>query len=87
MLADQVTARQIERVDHMERDDERYPTTVEGSVRLIDSYWWCESAGEGKPKAGTAPPDRQISSKPARRGETVVNCDLTNRTDDGEYDA
>jgi hypothetical protein len=27
-----------ERVDHMERDDERYPTTVEGSVRLIDSY-------------------------------------------------
>ncbi len=21
-----------------ERDDERYPTTVEGSVRLIDSY-------------------------------------------------
>jgi hypothetical protein len=38
MLADQVTARQIERVDHMERDDERYPTTVEGSVRLIDSY-------------------------------------------------
>jgi hypothetical protein len=28
MLADQVTARQIERVDHMERDDERYPTTV-----------------------------------------------------------
>jgi hypothetical protein len=38
MLADQVTARQIERVDHMERDDVRYPTTVEGSVRLIDSY-------------------------------------------------
>ena len=38
MLADQVTARQIERVDRMERDDERYPTTVEGSVRLIDSY-------------------------------------------------
>ena len=38
MLADQVTARQIERVDHMERDDERYPTTVEGSVRLIDSH-------------------------------------------------
>jgi hypothetical protein len=38
MLADQVTARQIERVDHMERDGVRYPTTVEGSVRLIDSY-------------------------------------------------
>jgi len=38
MLADRVTARQIERVDHMERDDERYPTTVAGSVRLIDSY-------------------------------------------------
>ena len=38
MLADQVTARQIERVDHMERDDERYPTTVEGSVRIIDSH-------------------------------------------------
>jgi hypothetical protein len=38
MLADQVTARQIECVDRMERDDERYPTTVEGSVRLIDSY-------------------------------------------------
>jgi hypothetical protein len=35
--ANQVTARQIERVDHMERDDQRYPTTVEGSVRLIDS--------------------------------------------------
>jgi type VII secretion protein EccE len=32
------SAAQIERVDHMERDDERYPTTVEGSVRLIDSY-------------------------------------------------
>jgi hypothetical protein len=28
---------QIERVDRVERDDERYPTTVEGSVRLIDS--------------------------------------------------
>ena len=38
MLADRVTARQIERVDQMERDDERYPTTFEGSVRLIDSY-------------------------------------------------
>ncbi len=38
MLADQVTARQIERVDHMEPDDERYPTTVGGSVRSIDSY-------------------------------------------------
>jgi hypothetical protein len=36
MLADQVTARQIERVDRMERDDERYLTTVEGSGRLID---------------------------------------------------
>ena len=32
------SAAQIERVDHMERDHERYPTTVEGSVRLIDSY-------------------------------------------------
>jgi hypothetical protein len=87
MLADQVTARQIERVDHMERDDERYPTTVEGSVRLIDSYDGVNPQVRGKPKAGTAPPDRQISSKPARRGETVVSCDLTNRTDDGEYDA
>jgi hypothetical protein len=38
MLADQATARQIERVDRMERDDERYPTTVEGSARLIDAY-------------------------------------------------
>ena len=38
MLADRVTSRQIGRVDHMERDDERYPATVEGSVRLIDSY-------------------------------------------------
>ena len=28
---------QIERLDRVERDDERYPTTVEGSVRLIDS--------------------------------------------------
>jgi hypothetical protein len=37
MLADRVTNRQIERVDHMERDDEPYPTTVEGSVRSIDS--------------------------------------------------
>jgi hypothetical protein len=37
MLADQVSARQIERVDRMARDDEQYPTTVEGSVRLIDS--------------------------------------------------
>jgi len=38
MLADQVAARQIERVDRMERDDERYPTTLGGSVRFIDSY-------------------------------------------------
>ena len=37
ILADQVTARQIERVDHLKRDDEQYSTTLEGSVRLIDS--------------------------------------------------
>jgi hypothetical protein len=30
--------RSSHRVDRMERDDERYPTTLEGSVRLIDSY-------------------------------------------------
>jgi hypothetical protein len=34
---DRVLARQVLRVDHAERDAERYPTTVEGSVRLIDS--------------------------------------------------
>jgi hypothetical protein len=38
ILSAQVTARQIEHVDRMERDDGRYPTTVEGSARLIDSY-------------------------------------------------
>ena len=41
----------------------------------------------GETQGGNGAPDRQISSKPARRGETVVSCDLTNRTDDGEYDA
>jgi hypothetical protein len=30
MVADQVTTRQIERVDHMERDDERYPNDSPG---------------------------------------------------------
>jgi hypothetical protein len=36
MLADQVTARQIERVDHRERDDRRYRTTVEEGIGVFD---------------------------------------------------
>ena len=36
MLADQVTPRQVERVDHMERDDRRYPTTVEDGIGVFD---------------------------------------------------
>src|SRR5271166_2083718 len=58
MLADQVTARQIERVDRMERDDERYPTTLEGSVRLIDSYGGAKpqvTGPAGVPAPGSGP--------------------------------
>jgi hypothetical protein len=36
MLADQVTARRIERVDHTERDDRRYRTTVEEGIGVFD---------------------------------------------------
>jgi hypothetical protein len=36
MLADQVTARRIERIDHTERDDRRYRATVEEGIAVFD---------------------------------------------------